>query len=102
MPLELIVGLIFWEAWKRFGNIKEVDDPFMLLVAFLGLMANLGSAVILAKARDTNVNVQGAYLHMVADAQKMLKERFGIEHTTLQVEGCDASCGAECQLERDN
>jgi hypothetical protein len=38
----------------------------------------------------------------LADARKMLKERFGIEHTTLQVEGCDASCGAECRLEWDN
>jgi len=212
--LVLIVGLIFWEAWKRLGQVKEIDGPFMLLVAALGLLANLGSAVILAKARETNINVRGAFLHMMADAlgsvgaiiagaviwttawypvdsiasivigllilwsswgflkqtmnilleatpehidfmevkraleemehidevhdlhiwtitsgmtilsahiylssccaetnhwqecladaKKILKERFGIEHTTLQVESCGASCGTECRLVEDS
>ncbi len=211
--LVLIVGLIFWEAWQRLGQVKTIDGPLMLLVAALGLLANIGSAIILAKGREENVNVQGAFLHMVADAlgsvgaiiagaviwmtgwypidsiasvvigvlillsswgflkktmnilleatpehidfmkvkttlenmehidevhdlhiwtitsgmpvlsahitlssccsetthwqdclsnaQKILKERFGIEHTTLQVEGGDSSCNQECQLKDD-
>jgi cobalt-zinc-cadmium efflux system protein len=211
--LVLIVGLIFWEAWKRLGHIKEIDGPFMLLVAVLGLLANIASAMILAKGREENVNVKGAFLHMVADAigsvgaiiagvviwttawypidsiasfvigllilwsswgflkqtmnilleatpenidfmevkkalegmehidevhdlhiwtitsgmpilsghiilssccsetnhwqeclaeaQKVLKEKFGIEHTTLQVEACGVSCGSECLIEED-
>jgi len=66
--LVLIVGLIFWEAWKRLGKIQEIDGPFMLVVAGLGLLANIGSAMILAKGREENVNIRGAFLHMVADA----------------------------------
>jgi cobalt-zinc-cadmium efflux system protein len=211
--LVLIVGFIFWEAWKRLGQSQTIDGPFMLLIAFLGLLANIISAMILAKGREENVNVQGAFLHMIADAlgsvgaivaglviwttgwlsidaiasivigililwsswgflkktmnilleatpehidfmevknaleemehinqvhdlhiwtitsgmpvlsahitlssccsetnhwqkclakaQKILKERFGIEHTTLQVEAGDASCRQECQLVED-
>lgn len=66
--LVLIVGLIFREAWKRLGQIQEIDGPFMLLIAALGLLANLVSALILSKGREENVNVRGAFLHMVADA----------------------------------
>jgi cobalt-zinc-cadmium efflux system protein len=66
--LVFVVGLIFWEAWKRLGQTKEVDGPFMLLVAFFGLLANLGSASILAKGIKENVNLRGVFLHMIADA----------------------------------
>jgi cobalt-zinc-cadmium efflux system protein len=66
--LVLIVGLIFWEAWKRLGHIQEIDGPYMLLIAALGLLANIVSALILAKGREENVNVRGAFLHMIADA----------------------------------
>ena len=66
--LVLIVGLIFWEAWQRLGNVKDIDGPLMLLVAVLGLLANIASAIILAKDREENVNIRGAFLHMVADA----------------------------------
>jgi cobalt-zinc-cadmium efflux system protein len=208
--LVLIVGFIFWEAWERLGKIQTIDGPFMLVIAAFGLLANIASAIILAKGRDENVNIRGAFLHMVADAlgsvgaiiagiviwttgwfpidtiasvvigllilwsswgflkqtmnilleatpenidylevkkslenmehidaihdlhiwtitsgmpvlsahiglstccsdtnhwqeclskaQSLLKERFGIEHTTLQVEPCENSCEQECQL----
>lgn len=66
--LVLIVGLIFWEAWKRLGKIQEIDGPFMLLIAALGLCANVVSALVLSKGREENVNVRGAFLHMIADA----------------------------------
>jgi cobalt-zinc-cadmium efflux system protein len=66
--LVLIVGLIFWEAWKRLGNVSHIDGPFMLVIAFLGFLANLASALILAKGSRENINMHGAFLHMVADA----------------------------------
>ncbi len=66
--LVLIVGFIFYEAWKRLGHVQKIDGPFMLIVAALGLLANIGSALILAEGRKENVNVRGAFLHMVADA----------------------------------
>ena len=65
--LVIIVGLILWEAWKRFGHPQVIDGPLMFGVAALGLLANLWSAVILAAGRKGNLNIQGAFLHMVAD-----------------------------------
>ncbi len=66
--LVLIVGLIFWEAWKRFGNAAPVDGPFMMAIAIIGFLANLVSAIILSKGSRKNINMRGAFLHMVADA----------------------------------
>lgn len=65
--LVLIVGLIFWEAIRRFGHPHAIEGPPMLGVALVGLMANLGSSLILARDRKKNVNIQGAFFHMVAD-----------------------------------
>ena len=66
--LVVIVGFIFWEAWQRFGHPEMIDGPLMLVIAFFGLLANIGSALILQRDREENVNVQGAFLHMVSDA----------------------------------
>jgi cobalt-zinc-cadmium efflux system protein len=65
--LILIVGMIFREAWYRFGEPQVVRGPLMLAVAVVGLLANLASAAILWKGREDNLNVQGAFLHMAAD-----------------------------------
>ncbi len=65
--LVIIVGLIFWEAWKRLGHVAHIDGPFMLVVALAGLLANLASTVILAKGHRENINVHGAFLHMLSD-----------------------------------
>lgn len=65
--LALIVGLILWEAWKRFGHPQVIDGPVMFGVALLGLLANLWSTGILAGGRKGNINIQAAFLHMVAD-----------------------------------
>jgi len=65
--LVIIVGIIFWEAFRRIGHLNLIDGPLMLFVAFLGLLANVGSVWVLYKDRSTNINIKGAYLHMMAD-----------------------------------
>ncbi len=66
--LVLIVGFIFFEAWKRTGITHSVHGPAMLMIAVSGLAANAVSAVILAKGKEANLNIKGAFLHMIADA----------------------------------
>ncbi len=65
--LVIIVGMVYWEAWRRIGSVNEIDGPLMLAVAVFGLFANAASAWILFYDRDKNVNIKGAYLHMMAD-----------------------------------
>jgi cobalt-zinc-cadmium efflux system protein len=66
--LVLIVGFIFVESWRRLSLPQQIDAPWMLAIAVLGLAANAGSAwVLMAHARGS-VNIQGAFLHLVGDA----------------------------------
>ncbi|KQZ91680.1 cation diffusion facilitator family transporter [Agrobacterium tumefaciens] len=58
---------VFLEAIKRFQNPEPVGSVGMLVVAGLGLLANLVSMRILASGRNESFNVKGAYLEVWAD-----------------------------------
>lgn len=66
--LVVIVIMIFHQAWSRFGEMPEINGPLMLVVAVLGFIANALSAWVLFPDRHSNVNIRGAYLHLMADA----------------------------------
>ncbi len=66
--LILIVGMVFIEAGKRFIHPPQVQGAGMLIIAFAGLLANLGSAAVLSRSRTENINVEGAFIHMLSDA----------------------------------
>ncbi|MBN1362040.1 MAG: cation transporter [Sedimentisphaerales bacterium] len=66
--LVVIVVLIFREAVARFVHPPAVEGLGMLIVAVAGLLANLATAWVLWASRKENVNIEGAFLHMVADA----------------------------------
>ena len=60
---------IFWEAFQRLGEPPEVQSGPMLVVAAAGLLANAASAWVLMRggSHKDNLNVRGAYLHVVGD-----------------------------------
>ncbi len=68
--LFVIAGFISYEAYKRFFEPPTVSSGTMMLIATIGLLANMTSAFILTKKSDTkeNVNVRSAYLHIISDA----------------------------------
>lgn len=65
--LILVVGLVFREAVSRFLHPAEVAGVGMLAVAVAGLLANLASAWVLSGSRKENINIEGAFVHMLAD-----------------------------------
>jgi cobalt-zinc-cadmium efflux system protein len=68
LTLWLIVGIIFHEAYHRFLDPPEVQSLGMLVVATLGLGVNVAAGFILYGGRHENLNVRGAFLHVVGDA----------------------------------
>lgn len=60
--------LIFREAWVRFNSPPEVNAALMLWVASGGLAANVLSAWMLHSTQSQNLNVRGAFLHVISDA----------------------------------
>jgi cobalt-zinc-cadmium efflux system protein len=66
--LVVISGFIFYEAVQRFINPSQVKGMLMLIVAGIGLAANLIGAFILSKGSKENLNVSAALWHIISDA----------------------------------
>jgi cobalt-zinc-cadmium efflux system protein len=65
--LVLIGSYIFYEAYGRFMNPPAVRSAPMLIVAITGLIANLVTARILYRSHCHNLNLRGAFLHILGD-----------------------------------
>jgi cobalt-zinc-cadmium efflux system protein len=66
----LLVGVavyILVEAIRRIGGEPEIDTGPMLVVAVLGLVVNLIAFALLREGAKESINVEGAYLEVVAD-----------------------------------
>lgn len=66
--LILIALYIFYKAYLRIIEPHEIKTPIMMGVAFLGLIVNIFAAILLKKSSRENLNVRGAYLHIIGDA----------------------------------
>lgn len=66
----LIVMSVFLilEAYKRLHDEREINSMIMIVVAMIGLLANIFSASILKKDAHKSINVKAAYVHLVGDA----------------------------------
>ena len=67
LSLWLISALIFFEASRRFNDDLQVDGGLMLGVGAVGLLVNLAAAWALHRSSGESLNVEGAFLHVVAD-----------------------------------
>jgi len=65
--LILVSLYIFYEAYHRFLNPPDVQTPLMILVASVGLVANLSGILLLKGASRGNLNVKAAFWHVVGD-----------------------------------
>src|SRR5438105_6120819 len=66
--LILVALYIFYEAFHRFRNPEQVKANWMLVVAVIGLLANLVSAYLLFGNHHHSLNVRGAFFHVLSDA----------------------------------
>lgn len=68
LALWLIVGIIFAAAYNRLFQPQQVESLGMLIVAALGLVVNVTAGAILYGSHHHNLNLRGAFLHVVSDA----------------------------------
>jgi len=66
--LLVATGAIAWEAIGRFFEPSEVAGMTVMIVAAVGILINGLSAWLLMSGQKTDLNIRGAFLHMVADA----------------------------------
>jgi len=62
------VGAIGWEAIRRFAVPEAVPGDVVIWVAGAGVVVNTATALLFLKGRRHDLNIQGAFLHMAADA----------------------------------
>jgi cobalt-zinc-cadmium efflux system protein len=68
ITLVLISLYIMYEAYQRILNPQPVAGTLMLVVAVIGLIVNIVGALFLVKHHETNLNIRGAFLHIIGDA----------------------------------
>jgi cobalt-zinc-cadmium efflux system protein len=68
LTLWLIVGVIFTAAYNRFLDPPAVASYGMMIVASLGLLVNVVAGAVLYGSHHHNLNLRGAFLHVVSDA----------------------------------
>lgn len=61
-------GAIAFEAVRRLAEPAPVQSNVIMIVAGIGFVINLGTALLFMKDQHKDLNVRGAYLHMMADA----------------------------------
>ena len=66
--LFVAVGAIAVEAVQRFGSPAPVAVDLVMAVATFGILVNGVTAWLFARGRDGDLNIRGAYLHMLSDA----------------------------------
>jgi len=66
--LFVAIGGILWESFSRLHNPVVVQGLPISIVAGIGIVINSVSAFLFFKDKDSDLNVKGAYLHLMADA----------------------------------
>ncbi|MCL1957248.1 MAG: cation diffusion facilitator family transporter [Fibromonadales bacterium] len=62
-----IVAIVY-EAIERISSPVEIDGKVVMITAGIGILINGFTAMLFFKSKENDLNVKGAYLHLMADA----------------------------------
>ncbi|MGD9486686.1 MAG: cation diffusion facilitator family transporter [Calditrichaceae bacterium] len=66
--LIIISFFLIKEAIERFYHPSPITGGIMLIVAIIGLAANVIGTLLLKKGSESNLNIRAAYFHLLSDA----------------------------------
>lgn len=66
--LFIVIGGILWETFSRFNHPVVIQGQPVAIVAGIGIVINAVSAMLFFRDKESDLNVKGAYLHLMADA----------------------------------
>ena len=66
--LVAMVLWIFYEAYERLATAPEVDATVLIVVAIIAFIVNVGTALLVKRGSDDDLNLRSAYLHLAGDA----------------------------------
>ena len=65
--LMFVGGYIFYEAINRFFNPLKINSILLLIIGVIGFLGNLVGVFWLHNDSKENLNIRGAFLHMLSD-----------------------------------
>lgn len=68
VTLVIIALYLVKEGVERFYNPQPIDGMVMFIVAVVGLLGNLITALLLHRDSRENINIKSAYVHILSDA----------------------------------
>lgn len=60
--------LIAYESINKFFHPGAVNAPIVIVVALIGILINGGTALLFMKGAHNDLNIKGAFLHLLGDA----------------------------------
>ncbi len=66
--LAFAIGAIAWEGVQHIINPSPVNGNVVMIVAFVGIIINFGSALLFRKKGENDLNIKAAYWHLMTDA----------------------------------
>lgn len=66
--LLVAIGAILIESIRNFSNVGNIPGTSIIIVALIGVIINAFTALLFMKGKNKDINLKGAYLHMLADA----------------------------------
>jgi cobalt-zinc-cadmium efflux system protein len=66
--LLVAIGSLVWAAVGRLHAPEATHAFTVMVVAAVGILVNLGTALLFMRGRHDDINIRGAFLHMAADA----------------------------------
>jgi cobalt-zinc-cadmium efflux system protein len=66
--LLVATGAIGWESVQRFRDPEPIAGITVMVVAAIGIVVNVATALLFASGRKGDLNIRGAFLHMAGDA----------------------------------
>ncbi|NCA98514.1 MAG: cation transporter [Clostridia bacterium] len=65
--LIMVSVFLMVEAVQRWRHPEAIDGLLMMVVATIGLLANLLSVILLRRESHGNINIKSSYLHLMSD-----------------------------------
>ena len=66
--LLVAIGSLVWAALGRLAAPVPVHNETVMVVAAVGIVVNLATALLFLRGRHDDMNIRGAFLHMATDA----------------------------------
>jgi cobalt-zinc-cadmium efflux system protein len=66
--LLLAIAFIVYEAIERISEPVPINGKVVMITAAIGIFINAFTAMLFFKSKEKDLNIKGAYLHLMADA----------------------------------